>query len=77
MALLVLAGVPGRPERARRECQWVAGWGLGLLFTPANNAAVMSAAPGSRSGVLGGLLGVSEILCEGVINKRQCPRSQG
>ena len=25
----------------------------------------------------GRLVGVSEILCEGVINKRQCPRSQG
>jgi MFS family permease len=55
-ALLVLAG--GLRPASLAGVLLVCALGLGL-FTPANNAAVMGAAPASRSGVLGGLLNMS------------------
>ncbi len=58
---------PG-PDRAALAC----GLGLGL-FTPANNA-VMSAAPASRSGVLGGVLNMSRPAGDVTITERQRSR---
>ena len=57
-ALLVLAAVPGLPLAALAGVLIACGLGLGV-FTPANNAEVMGAAPASRSGVLGGLLNMA------------------
>ena len=57
-ALLAAAAVPGLPPAGLAGVLLACGLGLGL-FTPANNAAVMGAAPASRSGVLGGLLNMS------------------
>ena len=58
VALLVLAAVPGLPPASLAGVLMASGLGLGL-FTPANNAAVMSAAPASPSGVMGGLLNMN------------------
>ncbi len=53
LGLAALALAHGAPGRVRARA--IAGAGLGA-FTPANNAAVMGAAPRARAGTVGGLL---------------------
>src|SRR5271155_5424070 len=57
--LIVVAGAAGVPRRVAGLA--LAGAGFGA-FTPANNAAVMGAAPDGRAGVVGGTLNLVRAL---------------